>query len=145
MRMARMFIDRTPANRAAFDAVVNAKELLIGFGVGDLPHFYITPNMDRFLKEASAAIGLGALESGDTKFVDGPTASKLCHEFQGGKLNNEFWPVASAPGSIEGPAANRVTEHLRLRACLKSLGRRSSTAGDCFRIRHRRFSVSERN
>jgi hypothetical protein len=27
--------------------------------------------------------------------------------------NNEFWPVASAPDSIEGPAANRVTEHLR--------------------------------
>jgi hypothetical protein len=33
----------------------------------------------------------------------------------------------------------------RLRACLKSVGLRSSTARDCFRIRHRPFSVSDRN
>jgi hypothetical protein len=80
-----MFVDRTPANRAAFDAVINANEVLIGFGVCDVFHFYMTPNLDRFLKEASVAIGLGD-EPGNTAFIDGPTASKLCHEFQGGKL-----------------------------------------------------------
>jgi hypothetical protein len=64
-----MFIDKTTANRAAFDAVINANEVLIGFGVGDVPHFYMTAKMDRFLKEASASIGLGALEAGGRYYV----------------------------------------------------------------------------
>ena len=56
-RNGEMFIDRIPANYHAFDAVMNAPELLIGFGVGDSLHYYLTPNMDAFMKEASAAVG----------------------------------------------------------------------------------------
>jgi len=81
-----MFIDRTPANYAAFDAVMNSRELLIGFGIGDSLHYYLTPNMDSFMKEASAALGSGTAELGDATFIDRSGAARLCQGFQNGQL-----------------------------------------------------------
>jgi hypothetical protein len=81
-----IFIDRTPENSVAFDAVLGGRELAIGFGADDLLHYYLTPNMDGFLKEASATMGLGTVELGDTMFVSRLSASRLCQEFQSGKF-----------------------------------------------------------
>src|SRR4029077_4786932 len=80
-----IFIDRTPNNYRGFDAVMNARELLIGFGVGDSLHYYLTPNMDAFMKEASAAVGSGTAELGDITFLDRRTADDRCHEYQTGR------------------------------------------------------------
>jgi hypothetical protein len=83
-----MFIDRTPDNHSSFDAVMNARELKIGFGTGDMLHYYLTPNMDSFLKEAFTALPLEFANTGvsDTTFIDTPTLYKLCGDFQSGKL-----------------------------------------------------------
>jgi hypothetical protein len=48
-------------------------------------------------------------------------------------------------GVINGVSRLDRRNWWRLRAYLERLGRRSSTARDCFRIRHRSFSVSDRN
>jgi hypothetical protein len=106
-----MFIDRTPNNYHGFDAVMNAGELLIGFGVGDSLHYYLTPNMDGFMKEASAAVGSGTAELGDITFLDRRAANGLCHEYQTGRYspetaehpnsNDQHWVVrgtVSCPG-----------------------------------------------
>lgn len=83
-----MFIDRTPDNHSAFDAVMNARELKIGFGTGDMLHYYLTHNMDSFLKEAFTALPLEFANTGasDATFIDTSTAYKLCRDFQSGKL-----------------------------------------------------------
>jgi hypothetical protein len=93
-----IFIDRTPANYHGFDAVMNARELLIGFGVGDTLHYYLTPNMDAFMKEVSAAVGSGTADLGDITFLDRMAASGLCHEYQTGRYS----PDGGAQANLRG-------------------------------------------
>jgi hypothetical protein len=93
-----MFIDRTPVNYTGFDAVMNARELLIGFGIGDSLHYYLTPKMDAFMKEASAALGSGTAELADITFLDRMGANSLCHEFQAGRFHPQTGAQATSTG-----------------------------------------------
>ena len=78
-------IDRTPKTSIVFDLIMDAHELSIGFGIGDIFRFYPTSKMDAFLKEASVAAGIGVEEAGDVSFVDRPTMYQLCAAFQSGR------------------------------------------------------------
>jgi hypothetical protein len=137
-----MFIDRTPNNYRGFDAVMNARELLIGFGIGDSLHYYLTPNMDAFMKEASAEIGSGTVELGDITFLDRRTANGLCHEYQIGRYSpkneelshstEQYWVVrgtVSCPGC--DPSKGKTSLDVEI---AKEKNGHIASEGDCMKV-----------
>lgn len=81
----KIYLDRTPVLAEQFDGLINAKDLIVEFGTGDLLRFHLLDNVEEFIKDPTPVPGAAAKETEDRRFVDTPTMLDLCKKYQQGQ------------------------------------------------------------
>jgi len=80
----KIYFDRTAAQAEPFDAVLNAKDLVVEFGAGDLLRFHLLDNVEEFLK-GRAPTAVRSPDGEERSFVDTATMLALCAKYRQGQ------------------------------------------------------------